>query len=230
MSLSELGDSQLFQTRRFSDIACELIRERILSGSLSPGSRLNEVALSDELRISRPPLREALRILSGEGLVEFIPGKGAAVTDLDLASFIQVAEIRMALEVATARLAAERATPEDVVVLTAAMNAQEAELGTPGSPYPHHIVFHHELAAATHNPRLESSLVEIIRQGRLASMKTNENPQRAQQVFAEHRAIAEAVVSGDANRAEHAMRQHIEANTSATVVLLSALEKKGEDR
>lgn len=217
----------LFQTRRFSDIACELLRERIMSGTLPPGSRLNEVALSEELRISRPPLREALRILSGEGLVEIIPGRGAIVVDLDLASFIQVAEIRMALEVAAARLAAERADPVDVAHLTEAMNAQEVELEEPGSPYPHHIEFHHTVAAASHNPRLESSLGEIIRQVRLASMKTNENPQRAQQVFTEHRAIAKAVLAGDPDAAELAMRQHIDANMQATVVLLSALETKG---
>ena len=223
-------ESQLFQTRRFSDIACELLRERIMSGSLAPGSRLNEVALSEELRISRPPLREALRILGGEGLVDFIPGRGAIVTDLDLQSFIQVAEIRMALEVAAARLAAERANPDDVVRLTEAMNAQELELVEPGSPYPHHIVFHHTIAAASHNARLQASLAEVILQVRLASMKTNEDPKRAQQVFTEHRSIAVAVLAADPDAAENAMRQHIDANTQATVGLLSALETRGVER
>lgn len=230
MSTPSLEGAQLFQTRRFSDIACELLRERIMSGVLAPGSRLNEVALSEELHISRPPLREALRILSGEGLVEFIAGRGAIVTDVDLPTFIQIAEIRMALEVAAARLAAERADSDDIAVLTEAMTAQEIELVAPGSPYPHHIVFHHTVAAASHNPRLESSLAEVIRQVRLASTKTNENPQRAQEVFAEHRAIAQAVISGDANAAEVAMRHHIESNTQATVALLSALETEGGTR
>lgn len=216
--------ANLFQTRRFSDIACGLIRERIMSGELAPGSRLNEVALADEMHISRPPVREALRILSGEGLVEFVPGRGAIVTDVDLASFSQVAEIRMALEVAAARLAAERADAGGIARITAMMAEQQAALDIPGSPYPHHIVFHHELADMTRNPRLATSLAEVVRQVRLASIKTNEDPQRAQQVFAEHRLVADAVLAGDPDAAESAMRTHIEANTRATIALLSELE------
>ena len=217
-------DGSLFQTRRFSDIACGLIRDRIMTGELAPGSRLNEVALAEEMHISRPPVREALRILSGEGLVEFVAGRGAVVTDLDLASFVQVAEIRMALEVAVARLAAERTQASDAERLRSLMGQQAEELGDPRSPYPHHIEFHHAVAEASHNPRLAASLGEVIRQVRLASIKTTENPPRAQQVFAEHQAVARAVLAGDPDAAEAAMRAHIDANTQATVALLSALE------
>lgn len=219
-----MTDTSLFQTRRFSDIACGLIRDRIMTGELAPGSRLNEVALAEEMQISRPPVREALRILSGEGLVEFVPGRGAIVTDLNLAAFVEVAEIRMALEVAAARLAAERTDAVDAEALTALMTQQAVELDHPGSPYPHHIEFHHAIAAATHNVRLASSLAEVIRQVRLASIKTNENPQRAREVLHEHQAIAAAVLAGNADAAEVAMRTHLDANTQATVALLSELE------
>lgn len=217
---------ELFQTRKFADIALEIIRERIMSGALRPGSRLNEVTLSDELQISRPPLREALSVLSGEGLVRLVPGKGAFVTDLDLDAFIHVGEIRMALEVATARLAAERADATDTARLASLMEALELELREPGNPYPHHIEFHHALAGATKNPRLATALGEVIRQVRLASMQTNENPQRAHEVLVEHRAVADAVLRGDADAAEAAMRSHIAANTDATVTLLKAMQKE----
>ena len=84
--------AELFHSRTFSEIAGEILRERIMSGALAPGTRLNEVALADELQISRPPLREALRVLSGEGLVVIVPGRGAFVIDLDLESFVQSVE------------------------------------------------------------------------------------------------------------------------------------------
>lgn len=226
MNDAAVDGTHLFQTRRFSDIACGLIRERIMSGELAPGSRLNEVALADEMRISRPPVREALRILSGEGLVEFAAGRGAVVTDLDLDSYVQVAEIRMALEVAAARHAAERADTDDVARIAGSVSDQAVALGAPGSPYPHHIAFHHAVAAASRNARLEASLEEVIRQMRLASMKTNENPDRAKAVLAEHRIVADAVASGDPVAAETAMRAHIEANIAATVALLSAFEER----
>jgi DNA-binding GntR family transcriptional regulator len=225
MSTTAAG-AELFHSRKFSEIAGEILRERIMSGALAPGARLNEVALAEELKISRPPLREALRVLSGEGLVVIVPGRGAFVTDLDLESFVQVAEVRMALEVETARLAAERVQPDDVERLEHLMAELEEALSGPSRAYPHHLEFHHALAEATRNSHLASHLGEVIRQVRLASIQTNENPQRAHEVLVEHRAIADAVLRGDAAAAAAAMRAHIQANTDATVELLKQLERK----
>ncbi len=218
--------AELFHSRKFSEIAGEILRERIMSGELAPGARLNEVALADELQISRPPLREALRVLSGEGLVVIVPGRGAFVIDLDLESLAHLAQGRRAREVETARLAAIRADASDAARIEQLMGDLESALSTPGMPYPHHIEFHHALADATRNPHLATSLGEVIRQVRLASMQTNEDPARAHQVLIEHRAVAEAVLSGDADAAAVAMRAHIQANTDATVELLKQLERK----
>ncbi|WP_166866913.1 MULTISPECIES: GntR family transcriptional regulator [unclassified Salinibacterium] len=217
--------AELFHTRKFSDIAGEIIRERIMSGALAPGARINEVVLADELKISRPPLREALRVLSGEGIVVIVPGKGAFVADLDLESFVHVAEVRLALEVETARLAAQRIERDDVAVIEDLMAQLETALAGQASAYPHHIEFHHALAVATGNPHLTTALGEVIRQIRLASIQTNEDPQRAHQVIIEHRVIAEAVLAGDADAAADAMRTHIRNNTEATVELLRKSER-----
>ena len=217
--------SELFQTRKFSEIAVELLRERIMSGELVPGARLNEVALAEELRISRPPLREALRVLSGEGLVALRPGKGAFVTDLDLESFVHVAEVRMALEVEAARLAATRLDDEHAARLDDLMERLESELSSQTVGYPHHIGFHHAVVEAARNPHLANALGEVIRQVRLASIQTNEDPQRANQVLDEHRVVVAAVLRRDPDAAAAAMREHIRSNTEATVELLRAVER-----
>jgi DNA-binding GntR family transcriptional regulator len=216
--------AELFQTRKFSDIAGELIRGRILAGELPPGARINEVTLSEELKISRPPLREALRVLGGEGLVTIVPGKGAYVVDLDVQSLSQVGEIRMALECASARLAAERSDEHDVARMQQVMDAIERELADEEMPYPHHIDFHQALATATKNPRLATSLEEVVRQLRLTSMQTNEDPRRAHQVLIEHRAVTDAVLRGDVDGAEKAMRDHIQASNEAMVARLGGKE------
>jgi DNA-binding GntR family transcriptional regulator len=210
----------LFQTRKFSDIAGDVIRDRIMSGALPAGARLNEVALADELQISRPPIREALRVLGGEGLVDLVPGKGSFVVTIDREAIIQLGEVRLALERTAARCAAERADDADREHLRRVMQATEEQLRDPSSPYPHHIEFHAALSGAGHNPRLAQILRDVIRQMRLASIKSNEDPNRAHEVLREHRTITAAVLRGDRDEAESAMAEHITATTHAILALL----------
>ncbi|UGQ13371.1 GntR family transcriptional regulator [Yinghuangia sp. ASG 101] len=212
----------LFQTRTFSAIAADVLRDRIMTGVLATGARLNEVALADELRISRPPIREALRVLAGEGLVELIPGRGAFVVRPDRTSIRHLGEVRLALERATARYAAERADDDDRALLRRLMDETEKELSGTGKPYPHRIEFHAALTEAAHNPRLADLLGEVIRQMRLASIRSNEDPARAREVLHEHRALTEAILRRDADEAEHVMHDHIEATTRAILTVLDA--------
>lgn len=226
MTLSTSGGAERFHSRKFSEIATDILRERIMSGALAMGDRINEVALSDELGVSRPPLREALRVLSGEGLVHLVPGKGAYVTEFDVASFLHVAEVRLALEVEAARLAAERIDSDGEVLLKQVIAEIHEHLQAAGQGYPHHVKFHHAIAEAAGNPHLASAVGEVLRQVRLPAIQTNDDPQRAQQVLREHRAVAEAILQRDPEAAANTMRAHINANTNATAELLRQLERK----
>src|SRR3954471_7955836 len=80
------------------------VRARILSGDLPRGTRLRQASLADELGVSRTPLREALRRLSTEGLVEFSPNRGATVSELDFGDIRHAWAARVALEPGAARL------------------------------------------------------------------------------------------------------------------------------
>ncbi|MCG5213764.1 GntR family transcriptional regulator [Streptosporangium sp. KLBMP 9127] len=90
------------------------LRRAILSGSLAPGSPIRQDALAEQFGVSRVPLREALKILEGEGQVIYRPRRGYAVAELALADFLEVYRIRQILEEEAARQAIGRITEEDI--------------------------------------------------------------------------------------------------------------------
>jgi DNA-binding GntR family transcriptional regulator len=215
-------DASPFHARKFSDIAGDLIREEILTGVLKPGERINELALSERLAISRSPLREAMRGLDAEGLVEFVPGRGAFVTTPSAESVKQLGEVRSAIEMQVARLASERIDDAGRARLRDVMDQLEQVLADPDRSYPMQIDFHHVLGQLTQNPKLGQLSDEIERQLRIVRAARAADPQRAQQVLREHRAIFDAVLAGDTERAVEAMRLHIEASTRGSLELLKA--------
>ncbi|HRK33011.1 MAG TPA: GntR family transcriptional regulator [Candidatus Hydrogenedentes bacterium] len=90
-----------------------LVEDDIIQGILKPGERINEVALAQRYRVSRIPLREALRIVEGQGLVEIQPFSGAYVSELSSEELVDIIDLHVALESLALRLALPRLTPED---------------------------------------------------------------------------------------------------------------------
>jgi DNA-binding GntR family transcriptional regulator len=99
------------------------IRERISSGSLARGSRVHQEDLAEELGVSRTPVREALRRLAAEGLVEMRTNRGARVADIDQGSMRGAYEARLVVEPGAARLAAQRRPGEPLARMRAAVHA-----------------------------------------------------------------------------------------------------------
>jgi len=217
-------DESPFHTRKFSDIAGDLIRQEILSGALKPGERVNELALSERFSISRSPLREALRALEAEGLVELVPGRGAFVTTPSAESVQHLGEVRAAIEMQVARLAAQRLDEDGRARLEDMMAGIEGALADASSGYPAELDFHHALAEVARNPKLLQMSDEIERQLRIGRLARGSSPARARQVLAEHRAIFEAVVAGDVERAVETMREHIETSTQSMLELIESEE------
>src|SRR5215471_18011189 len=100
-----------------TETAIRHIREAIILGNLKPGQRLKETELAKTLGLSRTPVREALRVLDAEGLIETSPKRGASVRVYDLADLRELYQLRAAVEGCCAQLAAERAAPEDLDAL-----------------------------------------------------------------------------------------------------------------
>jgi DNA-binding transcriptional regulator YhcF (GntR family) len=118
--------ARTLRPRSVVGLAYDEVRGMIVAGSLAPGSRLGQGELADQLGISRGSVREALRRLAGDGLVEFEVNRGFFVSDLGLGQVRQRLEARLVLEPEVARLAAERRTGDDVAAMRSAIATERA--------------------------------------------------------------------------------------------------------
>jgi len=197
-------------TASLADRAYDAIRDMIVSLELRPGAVIDERRLMQQLGIGRTPIREALRTLAQEGLVEVYPRRGMFVTSVEIHDLASLAEVRSVLEGSAARLAAERATDTDrdaVSALLAELEQHEALGQRQLMALDERI--HRQVYRAAHNEFLESSLeryyVLALRIWYLALDQARE----LEQAVLDHREILEAIRDGDADRAEGAMRRHV---------------------
>jgi DNA-binding GntR family transcriptional regulator len=191
-------------------LAYEQLRGLILAGDLAPGSRLAQADLADRLGTSRTPVREALRRLAGEGLIEFRPNRGFWTADLGLEAVLSRLEVRLILEPGIAARAAERRDEGDIRLMLSAIE-REAEVTDPADAHDASRDFHLLLARATGNGELERTLeslwiVEVGR--RLMTRRAAVHDWRANDV-AEHRRILEAVETGHSEEAAVLMADHV---------------------
>ena len=189
----------------------EHLREEILSEHLEPGAELLEVPLSEELGVSRGPIREAIGRLAAEGLVTVRPRRGAVVRSLSKDEFLELYQVREALEVMAVRLAVPRLTPDDVAQLEDVVEhmSAHAERDEVAEFFAANLAFHGRLFAASGNTKLQELYAQLLGQMgrfRMRSLTLRGNLQRS---VAEHRAILRAAKRGDADRAAHLMSEHI---------------------
>ncbi len=200
------------ETNSVAMLAYAQIRAMILEQEMPPGTRLSQLELADQLGTSRTPVREALRRLAGEGLVDALPQRGFRVADLGLEAVMRRLEVRMLLEPGVARLAAARRQAADLVALREAI---ELETAAHDSHAIHDAsrLFHMNLARATHNAAIVATLDslwigEVGR--RLLARRAGAADWRHTDIR-EHEAILAAVQRGDGEQAERLVREHIDS-------------------
>jgi DNA-binding GntR family transcriptional regulator len=190
--------------------AYKLIWEKITTLELAPGAPINDQELADELEMGVVPVREALRLLAHENLVEITPRHGLYVADVDVPDLEQISEMRLALEALSARLAAQRATPDDLTVLEA-LRQEQASVPQEAS---HRLFevdhkFHQAIASASGNKYLAQTLDRLFGLSRrlwyLVLPKLEYLPTAVEQ----HLGLVGAIKAGDADRAEQIMREHV---------------------
>lgn len=196
---------------RAADVVRDALREAILDGSIQPGRRLREEELAREFGVSRTPVREALQQLNSEGLVDVHPHQGAIVTQLTTEDILAIYVVREVLEGLAARLAARRATPEQCNRLAATVDAMQAIArdGEPMTMAELNLEFHNELRKAAANRHLERFLSQVEHAVRRFGQTTFSYPGRAESTVREHRAIADAVMARDSERAEALAIEHM---------------------
>jgi DNA-binding GntR family transcriptional regulator len=187
------------------------LRAEILAGGLQPGAELAEVALSAQLGVSRGPIREAIGRLASEGLVTVRPRRGAVVRSVSKEEFLELYQVREALELMAVKLAVPRLRPEDIARLQGLIDAMaaHAERDEVVEFFEANAAFHWRLFEASGNGKLQELYRQLLGQlGRYRSRSVllRGNLQRS---VAEHAAILRAVKRGDADRAAHLMSEHI---------------------
>ena len=204
---ARLPDRQAYGSA--AEFAYATLRGQIMDGRLPPGHRMREQDLSERLRVSRTPVREALSRLTADGLVAMQPRSGLAVAELDAAGVIELYETREALEGTAAALAARYANPRDIAALRAALEAEAAAPQDPAAQARHNRAVHAAVLAAAHNRFLLKSLQALHDALTLLGPTTLASPGRRAQAEAEHRRVVEAIERRDAAAAEAEMRAHI---------------------
>jgi DNA-binding GntR family transcriptional regulator len=212
------------------DAAVSALRKRILGGEFQDGEPLNQVAIAREYAISRVPLREAMRQLEAEGLLEFQPGKGAVVSSLSLNEIREVIDLRADLEPRLLAKAIPRLTPAVLQEATSILDQFDAALkaGVVATWGESNWRFHSTLYAPSECP---------ITMGILQSLhRLNQRYARVQIVMTkwehraarEHRALLSACRRGDKQKASVMLREHILSAGEALLRLLK--EQRSTDR
>ena len=200
------------------DVVFNTLRAAIVTGKLVPGERLMENQLAEKLGVSRTPVREALRMLELENLVELVPRKGDQVLDMSEKDITNILEVRSALEGLATSLACKKMTKEDLQQLK---NMEvDFEKAVADNDVDHFVDidedFHDLIFAATENDKLISIFrnlrIQLYRY-RMAQAKNNETSMST--IVAHHRSIIRAIENHDAEEGASIAQGHIKYQTES---------------
>ncbi len=209
------------------------LRRRIIDGELVPGFPVKEADLAQELLVSKTPVREALRQLERDGLIESIPRRGSTVAHITPQSIREVFEIREIIEAGVAKRAAVLRGNEELLrkleetrQILADTEAADAYVHDWEASDDVHVLIVRELGNTS---LLEIYLGLLDRIRRIRTYYGHRFTQRRlREIASEHADILEAMVSGDPERAEQAVERHLR-NGGAFVIGLSARERGPDD-
>jgi DNA-binding GntR family transcriptional regulator len=187
------------------------LRDDILARRVSPGARLVECELTARFSVSRGPVREALRRLSAEGLIEHLPHRGALVRRLTLREIRELFEIRVEMEALAARLAAAQLSRERRQRFAASIEPIYADAPRDPSEYlKENAAFHDAVMALADNLQLRDLAIRLQLPLIMAQVGDVLTPEVLEASVREHRAIAKAILAGDPEAASARMREHLE--------------------
>jgi len=203
--------SQAFDNLTLSQRVYKHLREEILSDRLPPGTELSEVALAQELEVSRGPIREAMGRLAAEGLIKVQPRRRAVVRSLTPQELIDAYEVREALEVLAVRLAVPRVTDADLARLEQLIDqmADHAKANAIGDFFAANVEFHETLCELSGNEKLQE--VHHRLEGEIGRFKARTLALRGSLdgSLDEHRAILAAIRLRDAEKAAALTAAHV---------------------
>lgn len=209
---SKLSKLEISNYKPLREIVFEHLRSSILNGKLEPGERLMELQLAEQLGVSRTPVREAIRKLELEGLVEMIPRKGAYVADMSIKDILDVLEVRMFLEGLATYLAAERMSDEEIDALKEVLKKFEDGMMTMEKEDMIELdnKFHDMIIKGARNNKLLQIVQGLHEQfQRFRVIYFNEYDEH-EDLVKYHRAIVNAIAHRDSKEAQQYAQTHVE--------------------
>jgi DNA-binding GntR family transcriptional regulator len=200
----------------------ERLRDRMIHGDLTPGTKLNERVLCGELGVSRTPLREALKALASEGLVELLPNRGAVVATLDAERVKQIFVVMGALEALAGELACLNATDADLDEIRGLHYQMVAHFkrGEREGYFRCNQAIHRKIVACGGNLALAQTYAQLNAHVRRARYLANLSADRWARAIAEHEQMLEAITARDAGRLKQLLQDHL---AHKLVVVMEAL-------
>ena len=213
----KLSKVNLNDYKPLREVIFNTLREAIIVGELKPGERLMEVQLADKMGVSRTPVREAIRKLELEGLVEMLPRKGAHVADLSVKDIMDVLEVRSTLDGLASYLSAQRITDEETKELKHVLNqfVNYVEKDNLQGSIKKDVEFHDIIYRSSRNDKLiqiTNNLREQVQRFRVIYMKDYSS---SRELIQEHMDIYEAISGRDCTAAMSIAHRHIKNQEEA---------------
>lgn len=202
------------------------LRQMLVEGDIPPGAKLNERALCEALRISRTPLREAIKMLAAEGLVELLPNRGSVAVQLDEEDVRHTFEVMAGLEALSGQLAAERIGAAEVAEIEA-MHFEMLAAYTRrdlSTYYRLNAAIHRAINVAAGNPVLTSTYNQVNARLQALRFRSNQDGEKWQRAVAEHEAMVAALKARDGAALARVLTQHLHHKRDVVIEQMRAAQ------
>ena len=202
------------------------LRQMLVEGQIAPGAKLNERELCEQLKVSRTPLREAIKTLVAEGLVELLPNRGAIAVQLGEADILNTFEVMAGLEGMSGELAAQRVTPEELAEIEAMHYEMKAaytrrDLST---YYRLNMAIHSAINAAARNPVLTATYHQVNARLQALRFRSNLDGEKWTRAVREHDRMVEALQKRDGAALRAELVAHLGHKRDVVVEQLRAVQ------
>ena len=220
--------AEIIEISRFTlhDQVVLRLRTMLVEGRIAPGAKLNERELCEQLRVSRTPLREAIKLLAAEGLVDLLPNRGAVAVRLTESDVVNAFEVLGGLEAMSGELAAQRVTDAELTEIRAMhyeMLASFTRQDLSGY-YRLNALIHTAINAAAKNPLLTSTYQGINARVQSLRFRTNQNTAKWKRAMKEHEQMIEALAARDPAALRAILLEHLVNKRNTVLDLMRAGE------
>ena len=209
-------------TQNLHEATFQKLRALLVEGAIKPGSKLNERELAEQLNVSRTPIREAIRRLAADGLVELIANRGAIAIQLTREDIIHTFDVIATLEGYSGELAAKNISTQALVELEALQYEMMASYARRdlSSYYRLNIQIHNAINQAANNPVLQQLFSQVNARIEALRFRSNQNGVKWEKAVGEHQEMLDALKAHDSARMRKVMMQHVMNKRDVVIQLI----------